>query len=78
MTLWEFFNSTAGGASILGGILAIAGYFGARKTNRLIAQMHGETQTTLRSLGEILAQMETNAEVRYRDVKDRLDGRAEA
>lgn len=78
MTLWEFFNSTAGGASILGGILAIAGYVGARKTNRLIAQMHGETQTTLRSLGEILAQMETNAEVRYRDVKDRLDGRAEA
>jgi hypothetical protein len=85
VTLWDFFNSTAGGASILGGILAVAGYFGARKTNRLIAQMHTETQTTLRALGEgqtrlgdILERMETNAEARYRDLKEGLSGRAEA
>jgi hypothetical protein len=46
-----------------------------------LKSLHTETQETLRQLGagqtrlgDILAQMETNAEARYRDLKDRLDG----
>jgi hypothetical protein len=65
MSWWEFFNSVAGGASILGAILAVLGWVISRGTNRLIAQGDARTQ-------EILAQMEA----RTTAVLDRMDARA--
>jgi hypothetical protein len=73
-TALAWFGVLTGAASVAGLIVAVAG-------NRTIKAMHTETQTTLRTLGEgqtrlgeIPAQMETNAEARYRDLKDRLEG----
>jgi hypothetical protein len=55
------------------------------ETQTTLKTMHTETQTTLRTLGEgqkslgdILDRMDQAAEARYRDLKDRLDGEAEA
>jgi hypothetical protein len=50
-------------------------------TQETVKAVHAETQTTLRALGEgqaalgqILDRMDRQAEARYRDLKDRLDG----
>jgi hypothetical protein len=45
------------------------------RAQALLAQMHDETQTTWRTLGEMLGRLDTPAEARHRDLKDRLDGR---
>jgi hypothetical protein len=81
---WEWFNTGAGAASIVGLIVTIGSVIQGIVGHRTVQSMHRETQETLRQLGagqtrlgEILAQIETNAETRYRDLKDRLDGEAE-
>jgi type VI protein secretion system component VasK len=59
--------------------------WGARDTKKILADMeqgrreaHEQSQATLKamddSLKQTLGRMETNAEARYRDLKDRLDG----
>ena len=73
--MWDFFNTTAGGASILGVILALAGWASARHTNTLIATMDAHHQESLGKLGEVLRQMEANAGTRHGAVMDKLEGR---
>ena len=46
MTLWEFFNSTAGAASIVGLIVALGAWLNSRDTQRAIRQIHAKTQRT--------------------------------
>jgi hypothetical protein len=71
-------------ASIVGLIVTISSVIQGIVGRRTLKSMHRETQETLRTLGagqtrlgEILAQMETNADARARDRKDRLGGEAE-
>jgi hypothetical protein len=91
MSWWEWFNTGAGAASIVGLIVTIGGVVQGIIGHRTLKTMHRDTQETLKvlgtavqgigdgqtRLGEILAQMETNAEARARDLKDRLGGEQE-
>jgi hypothetical protein len=51
MTLWEFFNTTAGAASIFGVIVTLGAWWTSRSisrsTNQLIREVHSDTQRTL-------------------------------
>jgi hypothetical protein len=47
-------------------------------TQDALTAMHAATQTTLGQLGQVLDRMDRQAEARYRDLKDRLDGEAQA
>jgi hypothetical protein len=67
---WEWFNTGAGAASIVGLLVTLGGLWSAWQTNRLIASTHKDTLA-------VLERMETNAEARYRDLKDRLGGEAD-
>jgi hypothetical protein len=82
----EWFNTAAGAASLMGLVLGVV--LGAitwlqnRDTKKILMEMDRSTKVLVtdidRSTKELLARMETNAEARYRDLKDNLRGGADA
>jgi hypothetical protein len=85
----DFFNSVAGGASILGAFLAIAGWLVSRGTTRLIREGNTRTQELLREgdarTQEILREMHAQTQQilasmdeRHGQLLERIDERADA
>jgi hypothetical protein len=72
---WDWFNTAAATASlmglILGVILGTVRRLQHRETTQILVDMDRRTKA-------LLARMETTAEARARDRKDRLGGEAEA
>ena len=88
MSALAWFGVLTGAASVAGLIVAVVGNRTIKamhvETQGTLTTMHTETQTTLRALGDgqtrlgdILDRMDQAAEVRYQDLKDRLDGAQE-
>jgi hypothetical protein len=79
VTVEGFLNSVVGGASVLGAILAVAGLWSAKHTNRLISEGQKSHEATLARMDEstkqILTQMETNAVRRHGDAMDAIERR---
>ena len=84
MTWAAWFDTAAGAASlgslILGAILGLVSWRLSLSTNRHITRAAADTQalivTTTANTQAILDRIDARAEERYRELKDRLDGRA--
>jgi hypothetical protein len=78
----DWFNTAAGAASLMGLILGVVlgtvTWLQNRDTKKILVTMDTSTKALLRDMDrstkDLLARMETNADARYRDLKDHLDG----
>jgi hypothetical protein len=76
MAGWEWLNTAAGAASLLGLWVTIAafvtGWVWTRSTTKLVREVHGETQRTLDAMDARWAQaferMDQRADERHREV----------
>jgi hypothetical protein len=48
--MWEFFNTTAGAASIIGLIVTLGAWWSGHGTNRLTRQVHADSQQPLNAI----------------------------
>jgi hypothetical protein len=78
---WEWFNTGAGVASIVGLIVTIGGVIQAlitgRSTRRLQADIHAATQTTLTDLGKGFRESQERMDQRWHAAFERMDRAAE-
>jgi hypothetical protein len=83
---WDWFNTAAGAASlgslILGAMLGTVTWLQNRETKKILATMDATTKETMAQmdagLKTVLDRMDARAEQRYRDLKDHLEGDADA
>jgi hypothetical protein len=70
----DWLNTGLGTIGVLGVLVTVLSWHGGRQTKAILHEQSRILERMDRGTKDLLAQMEANAEARYRDLKGRLGG----